>query len=86
MAESGLPGYPFDYWFGFLGPAGVSADQANRIKAAMSKLLKDPVILARLDKQGIAPRDMSNADFSKLLAADYVRMAQVVKASGAKID
>jgi tripartite-type tricarboxylate transporter receptor subunit TctC len=39
-----------------------------------------------LDKQGIEPRDLSNADFGKLLAADYVRMAQVVKASGAKLD
>lgn len=86
LAESGLPGYQFDSWFGFLGPAGVPTAEANRIHAAVSKLLKDPVVLARLDKQGIEPRDMSNADFSKLLAADYVRMAQVVKASGAKID
>ncbi len=60
--------------------------EANRINAAVSKLLKDPVILGRLDKQGIEPRDMSNAEFGKLLAADYLRMAQVVKASGAKID
>jgi tripartite-type tricarboxylate transporter receptor subunit TctC len=86
IAESGLPGYQFDSWFGLLGPAAVPADQANRIHAAVSKLLKDPVILERLDKQGIEPRDLSNADFGKLLAADYVRMAQVVKASGAKID
>ncbi|WP_228768057.1 tripartite tricarboxylate transporter substrate binding protein [Limnohabitans sp. DM1] len=86
IAESGLPGYQFDSWFGLLGPAGVPAEQANRIHAAVSKLLKDPVILERLDKQGIEPRDLSNADFGKLLAADYVRMAQVVKASGAKID
>ena len=86
LAESGLPGYQFDSWFGLLGPAAVSAEQANRINAAVSKLLKDPVILERLDKQGIEPRDLSNADFGKLLAADYVRMAQVVKASGAKID
>ncbi len=86
LAESGLPGYQFDSWFGLLGPAAVPAEQANRIHAAVSKLLKDPVILERLDKQGIEPRDMSNADFAKLLAADYVRMAQVVKASGAKID
>ena len=86
IAESGLPGYQFDSWFGFLGPAAIPAAEANRINAAVSKLLKDPVVLARLDKQGIEPRDMSNADFSKLLAADYVRMAQVVKASGAKID
>jgi tripartite-type tricarboxylate transporter receptor subunit TctC len=86
IAESGLPGYQFDSWFGLLGPAAVPAEQANRIHAAISKLLKDPVILERLDKQGIEPRDLSNADFGKLLAADYVRMAQVVKASGAKID
>ena len=86
LAESGLPGYQFDSWFGLLGPAAVPAEQANRIHAAVSKLLKDPVILERLDKQGIEPRDLSNADFGKLLAADYVRMAQVVKASGAKID
>jgi len=86
LAESGVPGYQFDSWFGLLGPAAVPASEANRINAAISKLLKDPVILERLDKQGIEPRDMSNADFGKLLAADYVRMAQVVKASGAKLD
>jgi tripartite-type tricarboxylate transporter receptor subunit TctC len=86
LAESGLPGYQFDSWFGLLGPAAVPPAEANRINSAVSKLLKDPVILERLDKQGIEPRDMSNADFGKLLAADYVRMAQVVKASGAKID
>jgi tripartite-type tricarboxylate transporter receptor subunit TctC len=86
LAESGLPGYQFDSWFGLLGPAAVPPAEANRINAAVSKLLKDPAILERLDKQGIEPRDMSNADFGKLLAADYVRMAQVVKASGAKID
>jgi tripartite-type tricarboxylate transporter receptor subunit TctC len=86
IAESGLPGYQFDSWFGLLGPAAVPAEQANRIHAAVSKLLKDPAILDRLDKQGIEPRDLSNADFGKLLAADYVRMAQVVKASGAKLD
>jgi tripartite-type tricarboxylate transporter receptor subunit TctC len=86
IAESGLPGYQFDSWFGLLGPAAVPAEQAQRIHAAVSKLLKDPVILERLDKQGIEPRDLSNGDFGKLLAADYVRMAQVVKASGAKID
>ena len=86
LAESGLPGYQFDSWFGLLGPAAVPPAEANRINAAVSKLLKDPAILERLDKQGIEPRDMSNADFSKLLAADFVRMAQVVKASGAKID
>ena len=86
IAESGLPGYQFDSWFGLLGPAGTPPAEINRVNAAMATLLKDPVILARLDKQGIEPHAMSNADFAKLLAADYKRMAEVVRASGAKVE
>lgn len=86
IAESGLPGYAFDSWFGLLGPGATPAAEATRINTAMAKLLKDPVILERLDKQGIEPKAMSNADFGKLLAVDYKRMADVVKASGAKIE
>ena len=86
IAENGLPGYEFDSWFGLLGPAATPIGEATRINNAMAKLLKDPLILERLDKQGIEPRAINNSDFSKLLSADYVRMAAVVKASGAKVD
>ncbi len=86
IAESGLPGYQFDSWLGLLGPAAIPTAEANRIQAAVSKLLKDPAILERLDKQGIEPQIMSNDDFGKLLAVDYQRMSAVVKASGAKAD
>ncbi len=86
IAESGLPGYQFDSWFGLLGPAATPAAEVNRVNAAMAKVLKDPVVLERLDKQGIEPLAMNNADFAKLLAVDYKRMAEVVKASGAKVE
>jgi tripartite-type tricarboxylate transporter receptor subunit TctC len=86
IAETGLPGYEFDSWFGLLGPAGTPAAEVNRINAAIGRLLKDPVILERLDKQGIEPLAMPAADFARLLATDYERMAKVVKASGAKLD
>jgi tripartite-type tricarboxylate transporter receptor subunit TctC len=52
----------------------------------VGRLLNDPIILERLDKQGIEPRAISNADFAKLLSVDYQRMAQVVKTSGAKVE
>jgi len=86
IAESGLAGYQFDSWFGLLGPAGIPAAEADRINAAIGQLLRDPAILERLDRQGVEPRAMSNADFARLLAADARRMASVVKTSGAKID
>ena len=86
IAESGLPGYEFDSWFGLLGPAATPPAEAQRINAAVARLLKDPAILERLDKQGIEPRALSNPDFARLLATDYERIAKVVKTSGAKIE
>ena len=86
IAESGLPGYEFDSWFGLLGPAGTPKAIVEQINAAVGKLLKDPVILDRLARQGIEPQAMSSDDFNRLLRADFDRMAKVVKASGARVD
>jgi tripartite-type tricarboxylate transporter receptor subunit TctC len=81
-----LPGYEFDSWLGLLGPAGMPRQAAEEIDAAMHKLLKDPVILDRLAKQGVDPRPLSVEEFNALLRADFQKMARVVKASGARID
>lgn len=86
VAESGVPGYEFDSWLGLLAPAGLPRATAEQINAAMAALLKDPVILARLAKQGIEPQAMSVEAFNALLREDFGKMAKVVKASGARID
>ena len=86
IAESGLPGYEFDSWFGLLGPAGTPKPVVDQVNAAMARLLKDPVILDRLAKQGIEPQAMGSDEFNRLLRSDFERMAKVVKASGARVD
>ena len=48
IAESGLPCYQFDSWFGLLGPAATPAADVEPVHAAVSKLLKDPLELERL--------------------------------------
>ena len=55
IAEAGVPGYEFDSWLGLLGPAGIPVSTVERINSAVGTLLKDPVILDRLAKQGIEP-------------------------------
>ncbi len=86
VAEGGLPGYEFDSWFGLLGPVGMPKAVVDQVNAAIGKLLKDPVILERLARQGIEPQAMTSDEFSRLLRADFDKMAKVVKASGAKVD
>ena len=58
----------------------------EQITAALAGLLRDPVILGRLAKQGIEPQALSPEAFGALLREDFAKMARVVKASGAKID
>jgi tripartite-type tricarboxylate transporter receptor subunit TctC len=84
--ESGVPGYAFDSWMGFLGPAGIPRATVDALNAAFAKLLKDPIILERLDKQGVVPQAMTPEAFGELLHADFAKMARVVKTSGARID
>jgi tripartite-type tricarboxylate transporter receptor subunit TctC len=85
VAEA-LPGYEFDSWMGLLAPAATPKAQVEQINAAMAKLLKDPAMLERLDKQGMVPRALSPEAFDALLRADFEKMGKVVKAAGARID
>ena len=86
LAESGAAGYEFDSWLGLLGPAGMPKAVVEQLNAAMATLLKDPLILERLARQGIEPRALSPDAFNALLRADFAKMARVVKISGARID
>jgi tripartite-type tricarboxylate transporter receptor subunit TctC len=81
-----LPGYEFDSWFALLAPAATPRTVVDQVNAAVAGLLKDPVILGRLDKQGVVPQAMSPDALNALLRADFQKMAKVVKASGARID
>ncbi len=82
----GVPGYEFDSWLGLLGPAGIPRATVDQLNLAMAALLRDPVILERLAKQGIEPQALSPEAFDALLRADFDKMAQVVKASGARVE
>jgi tripartite-type tricarboxylate transporter receptor subunit TctC len=81
VAES-VPGYAFDSWFGLLAPAKTPQAVIARINAEVAKLLRDPVILARLASQGVEPRALSPGAFERLIREDYDDMAKLVKAVG----
>lgn len=81
-----VPGYEFDSWLGLLGPAGIPRATVDRLNLAVAALLRDPVILDRLARQGIEPQALAPEAFDALLRADFAKMARVVKASGARVE
>ena len=86
IAEAGLPGYQFDSWIGLLAAAGTPKATVEQMNGAVGELLRDPVILDRLAKQGVEPLALSPEAFARLLEGDFARMGGIVKAAGARID
>jgi tripartite-type tricarboxylate transporter receptor subunit TctC len=87
IAEAGpLPGFDASSWFGLLAPAGTPMDIVNRIQQETAKALNVPALKERLLSQGAIPSGMTSAQFAAYIAAETKKWAQVVKASGAKVD
>ncbi|MEJ5989661.1 tripartite tricarboxylate transporter substrate-binding protein [Ramlibacter sp. PS3R-8] len=86
VAEAGVPGYKFDSWIGVLAPASLPRAEAEKINAAMQKVLAMPAVQERLANVGVEPGTMSVDEFQKLLRADYESAGVLVKASGARIE
>ena len=87
IEEAGpVKGYEASSWFGLLAPASMPADVVLRLQQETAKALGAPALKERLMAQGATPSGMSSADFAKLIAGETAKWAQVVKASGAKVD
>jgi tripartite-type tricarboxylate transporter receptor subunit TctC len=82
----GLKGFDATSWFGLLAPAGTPVDVVNRIQQEVAKALNTPAIKEKLQSQGAIPSGNIPAEFARHIEAEHRKWAQVVKASGAKVD
>ncbi len=85
IAET-LKGYEFTSWFGCLAPAGTPKPIIDRLSAEIRKTLADREIIAKLEPQVLDPMYQTPEEFTKYLQAEYARMRDVVKLSGARIE
>ncbi|MDO8458641.1 MAG: tripartite tricarboxylate transporter substrate binding protein [Burkholderiaceae bacterium] len=81
-----LKGYEASSWFGLLAPAGTPPDIVNRIQQEAAKALNTPAVKDKLLGQGAIPGGNTPQEFAKMIASEIKKWAQVVKASGAKVD
>ena len=85
IAET-VKGYDFTSWFGCLAPAGTPKPIIDRLSAEIKKALADPDVIAKLAPQVLDPMHQTPEEFTRHLKAEYDRMREVVKLSGARIE
>ncbi|MEY4653101.1 MAG: putative extracytoplasmic binding receptor [Pseudomonadota bacterium] len=83
---AGLKGFDASSWFGLLAPAGTPADTVNRLQQEVAKALATPVMKEKLAAQGAIASGNTPTEFARFIDAEHRKWAQVVKASGAKVD
>jgi tripartite-type tricarboxylate transporter receptor subunit TctC len=89
MEQAGGPslkGFEASSWFGLLAPAGTPPDIVNRIQQEVAKSLGTPAMKEKLLAQGAIPGGSTPQEFAGMIDSEIRKWAQVVKASGAKVD
>ncbi len=91
-AEEGLPGVEATAWFGVQAPARTPKPVIEKLGAAIDAVSKEPAIRARLAELGADPPNLTPdggttpAAFEAFIRDEIVKWAEVVRASGARID
>ena len=87
VAESGVPGYDFSFWFGLFGPAGLPEAIAAKLFEASKRVLSDPALRERLTSSGNeASPSASTAEFREWAAKSGASDLELTLASGARSD
>ncbi len=82
VAEQGVAGYDYASWIGIVAPAGTPDEVVGRLSAELTKVLRAPDTVKKLADNGIDPMVMTPAQMRDYMAADFQRMAKVVKDAG----
>jgi tripartite-type tricarboxylate transporter receptor subunit TctC len=84
LAESGLPNFESNGWFGIVAPAGTPQDVIVKLNAAFVTVLKDPAVVDRIRALGSEPMPMTPDEFSAFIRSEIDKWLKVAAASGGK--
>ncbi|MGH8623700.1 MAG: Bug family tripartite tricarboxylate transporter substrate binding protein [Burkholderiales bacterium] len=86
VSESGLKGYESSQWYGLLAPAGTPADVLGLLSSQVAKIMQAPDMRQRLTGEGLVAVGNTREQFAAHIKVELTKWAQVIKASGAKVD
>jgi tripartite-type tricarboxylate transporter receptor subunit TctC len=86
VAESGLPGYEFNSWYGLFAPGATPRAVVDRLHDAAGKVLAQPAVRERLAGDGNEPVGLAPDAFAATIKADMAKYARIVKSAKIRPD
>jgi tripartite-type tricarboxylate transporter receptor subunit TctC len=84
LAESGLPGFEAEGWYGIVVPKGTPPDIIAKLNAETLKALADPATAQRIKGAGFDIIAKGPADFTAYMQSEQTRWAKLIKQVGIK--
>jgi tripartite-type tricarboxylate transporter receptor subunit TctC len=79
LAESGVPGYEASTFTGIFAPAGIPAPVADKLAGALHRALSNESVRERYRSMGVDIMDMSRAEFTAYVRADYEKWRAIAR-------
>ena len=86
VAESGVPGYEVDQWYGVITSSRVPQSIVKKLSDAMIEGLQQPETAARLAGDGSIPVGSSPAQFTAHIKSEIAKWKRLVKEANLKME
>lgn len=86
IAESGVPNYVADSWYGLFVPAGTPPAVITRLNAAAKKAVHTEAFRKRADLEGLAIGAGSPDEFGRYVKAESQRWSRIIKEANITAD
>jgi tripartite-type tricarboxylate transporter receptor subunit TctC len=86
IAESGVPGYEVNVWFGMQVAAATPRPIVDKLNRDIVTLLKEPDVVKRFRDQGVEVVASTPEQFSKLVQSEVLKWTQLVQDANIRIE
>jgi tripartite-type tricarboxylate transporter receptor subunit TctC len=86
VAESGYPGFQVDNMYGVLAPRGTPPEVVKKLHDDIVRVVREPPTTKALEGATIDIVANTPEEFAAYIKSEAAKWAQVVKASGAKVE
>ena len=78
VAESGIPGFDVDIWYGLLAPAKTPPAIVKKLSDDLARVMGDPDLLSKLRERGLEPGYLDSAKTGELMKQDVSRWREII--------